>query len=155
MTTRIILLLIILALVACENKNEVKIEADDSSAVLQQDSIQTVIDKKPALANAPDWYNDLPEREEYIYVSASARSRNASIAEEKADHIARVLMAEKIKILEKDISSSNSHGGALSEDTPNSQPQALHNSIIRKRKRVKEGKYWRVFVLLEMKIKSN
>ena len=155
MTTRILLLLVILILVACENKNEVIIEADDTLAVLQQDSIQTVNDKKPALANAPDWYNDLPERKDYIYVSASARSRKATIAEEKADHIARVLMAEKVKELKKNISSSNSHGGTLSEDTPNTQPQALHNSIIRKRERVKEGKYWRVFVLLEMKIDSN
>ncbi len=152
MVYRIVLLWLLFFLVFCDNKNEKRTAERDSLIRLQQDSIgHTIIELKSIPENAPEWYDNLPERVDYLYVSATARSKRASIAEEKAEHTARAILADKIK----NISSSSAHGGTLSDNSTDKPSQVLYKSIIKKRKRIKEGEYWRVFVLIEMKINTN
>ena len=147
-------ILIVMALLflifSCEKKNTQENISQDTLKVIQEDStVHAEKTEKEILKNAPEWYADIPEREGYLYVTANARSKRADIAEDKAEHLARVLMAGKIENLEKE--SQETNGGAQAEQETDTETQNLSYSIIVKKKRIKEGDYWRAFVLLEMK----
>jgi len=147
---RFILLAFLFLLFSCEKKNTKKNTAPDSLTVIQKDStLQTEKEVQEVPQNAPEWYTDIPEKEGYLYVTANARSKRADIAEDKAEHLARVLMARKIENLERESQKTNS--GAQAEKKTDIETQNLSYSIVVKKKRIKEGGYWRAFVLLEMK----
>jgi hypothetical protein len=147
---RFILLAFLFLLFSCEKKNTKENTAPDSLSVIQKDStVQTEKEVQEVPQNAPEWYTDIPEKEGYLYVTANARSKRADIAEDKAEHLARVLMARKIENLERESQKTNS--GAQAEKETDVETQNLSYSIVVKKKRIKEGDYWRAFVLLEMK----
>lgn len=149
---RYFLLGFILLVFSCEKKEVKPHESADSLNTVTKDSTlqrQKAAEEIPQ--NAPQWYMDIPEREGYIYTVANARSKRADIAEDKAEHMARVLMAEKVAELKKEAQNS---GGAQSEKAQE-ETQSLNRSIIIKKKRIKEGNYWHAFVLLEMKSTSD
>ena len=146
---RFILLIALLFFFSCDKKSAKEELKTDSLTVIQKDSsLQAGETLEETPENAPEWYTDIPKRDGYLYITASARSKRASIAQDKAEHIAHVLMAEKIEKLKS--ASSAANGGTNSEDEITFNKNLQH-SIIIKSKRVKEGGYWRAFVLLKMK----
>ncbi|GEM_PF-4446137 len=147
---RAISLMIFVLLFACEQKDNKKPESLDTLSTSVEDSAVQIEKNAEAIPeNAPEWYENVPQREGYIYVVANARSKRADIAEDKAEHLAHIIMAQKIRNLKNNL---QKNGGMQAQNESDNQTQDMMYSIFIKKERIKEGKYWHAFVLLEMKI---
>ncbi len=142
MIRKALFLILLLAISACEKKSEEKVNyGRDSLKAAIEDSNRVISQNGSEIPkNAPDWYRHFPEAEGYLYVAANAHSKNAAVAEEKAIHLARVLMAQ--------MCDSNDQGKS---DT---LQQNLRQSIVLKKTRIKSNNQWQAFVLLRMKKKD-
>jgi hypothetical protein len=136
----VLFITVLTAVFSCDTKVEKELKTGDSSKSIVGDSIHTFsVMSKEIPKNVPEWYDDFPEADGYLYISANARSKSASMAEDKAIHLARVAMAQ--------MTVEDSIGGNGEQIIQ----QNLQHSIVVKKSRIKVNNYWRVFVLLRMK----
>ena len=98
----------------------------------QADSLANVQKDLLIPADAPAWYSAKPEVQGYLYGRGMARSRRVNIARDKAVLKAQAELAELLK-----------------SDSTLSVPVELKNTLIKEQKQIREGKHWRVYVLLE------
>ena len=98
------------------------------------------------LKYAPAWFTDPPSNDRFLYTVATAKSRRLDIASGKALTLSQIAMAKK---LENRSGSTEAPKGADEEDNPLLRTE-LRNSVVKKQTRIREGKFWRVFILLEM-----
>jgi len=102
---------------------------------------------KSILKNAPDWFKTIPVEKGILYAIGTAKSRRLNLASDKAVTKAQISLAEQVKL------KTESAGGADTEDVTESDLDiVLKKSLIKNQTQIKEGKLWRVYVLLEMEL---
>lgn len=100
------------------------------------------------LKYAPAWFTEPPSHDGFLYTVATAKSRQLDIASGKALTLAQIAMAKKLESIS---GTAEAPKGADGEDTPLLRTE-LRNSVVKKQTRIREGKFWRVFILLEMPV---
>ena len=115
-----LILIALFVLLSCEAKKEEAVESDSSSVILIP-------------VDAPAWYQELPQSNEYIYGKGMAVSRRVTIAREKALLLAQADLAEKIK-----------------KEVLAVEGIELNRGVIKEQHKTQDGDHWRVYVLLEM-----
>lgn len=99
---------------------------------------------------APDWFRNPPSDDGFLYTVATAKSRRLNMASDKALTLAQIAMAKKLEKLSGTVEAPK---GADEEDNPLLRTE-LRNSLVKEQIRISEGKYWRVFILLQMPIEE-
>lgn len=147
----LVLGLLSVLLSACAKQKEEQPAAADSTAADSVTSDSARLQKSETLGvSAPAWYAALPHEAGVLYAAAHGRSLRASIARDKAVMRAQRQLAEKLEMLtQNDTTESTAHGGAKAEEEPLQETQLIKAKII-KQKQVKKGKFWYVFVLMEL-----
>lgn len=107
-------------------KSEKKVESAPDSTLINQFDV-----------DAPEWYKQVPQSDDFIYGKGVAHSAREAIARDKALLIAQTELAKKI-----------------SRDSLDSQVVMLKNGILKEQKTVRDGNRWRVYVLMEMPIEK-
>ena len=97
--------------------------------------------------NWKEWFKKIPDQDGFVYAVGAASSRNLSIASDKAVTKAQISLAEQIK------NKTETPGGADTENvTDDDLYVVLNKSLIKEQSQIKDGKLWRVYILLEMQI---
>ena len=122
----ILSIMLLFVLLSCSKK-----EPSDQ-APQKADSLSNAHQDVLVPADAPAWYITKPETQGYLYGRGMARSRRVNIARDKAILKAQAELAE-----------------LLNSDSTLTVPVELKNTLIKEKKQIKEGKQWRVYVLLE------
>ncbi len=115
-----LLLIILFVSISCDSKKETPFVSD-----------RTVVKQIPV--DAPAWYRELPQSEEFIYGKGMAISKRVNIARDKALIQAQADLAEKI-----------------SDKVLSTEMIELNQGIIKEQQNTQDGDRWRVYVLLEM-----
>ena len=149
-------LLILLGLVfflaaACGKKEQQKLPEQADSLAVAADSAKSVFNE-----NAPEWFNQPPARDGFIYAAAEGRSQRANIAESKALLRARAKLADQLEEHRLSETEKTSAAGA-DEEHGNTETHhvVLQKSRIKYKKQLKTGKQWHVFVLMELPLNQN
>lgn len=124
--TVILIILLFLTVFSCTKKET------PETLPMRADSLANIQKETLVPADAPSWYLAKPETEGYAYGRGMARSRRVNIARDKAVLKAQAELAELIKT-----------------DSTLATPVELKNTRIKEQTQVREGKQWRVYVLLE------
>ncbi len=123
---KLIILALLFVSLSCskkEPKDQLPKNADSLSNV-QQDVLVP--------ADAPAWYTAKPETRGFMYGRGMARSRRVNIARDKAILKAQAELAVLLKT-----------------DSTLTVPVELKGTAIKEQLQIREGKQWRVYVLLE------
>lgn len=143
---RICLLVFFIMLTACKDKPPPPPKSDVTSPDTVQNQTNEVTDE-----SAPEWATELPVQEGYLYSVGVGQSQRSNIAEDKALMRARTLMAEKVHQSGVKVSGAQTGGTQAVEGNVEFEV-ILTNSFVKKTERVRDGKVWKVYVLLEMKV---
>jgi len=147
MLSRILLFVVTIFIFSCNEKKEIHPDQLDSLKNIDSALVDSGIVDKSILKNAPDWFKTIPVEDGVLYAIGTAKSRRLNLASDKAVTKAQISLAEQVKL------KTESAGGADTEDVTESDLDiVLKKSLIKNQTQIKEGKLWRVYVLLEMEL---
>ncbi|MBD3224017.1 MAG: hypothetical protein GF313_04770 [Caldithrix sp.] len=134
--------LIVVVLVACSSTDDQENQMPaDSSLTHQKDSMRTNIEQEVPV---PNWFENVPQKDGFIYAVGTARSIRGEIAQRKATMQARIQLAEKYSALQNPAHTES--GGASANELNVQLP--IHE--VKEIEKYKSDKFWQVYVLLEM-----
>jgi len=147
MLNRIIIFIASIFIFSCNEKKEIPSDQLDSLNNIDSALVDSGIVDKSILKNAPDWFKTIPVEDGVLYAIGTAKSRRLNLASDKAVTKAQISLAEQVKL------KTESAGGADTEDVTESDLDiVLKKGLIKNQTPIKEGKLWRVYVLLEMEL---
>jgi len=142
-----------LVLFSCEKQKDSRQSSTASQAAAGTDSsaVKPVSDDAP---QAPAWYQRLPQKEGMLYAAAKGRSLRPNMARNKAVMQAQKQLAAQVEALNQPDSLKIKTGGGAQAAEQENGGVLLTKAIIKNQKQVKKGKYWYVFVLMEMPVSA-
>ncbi len=142
-------------LISCGKQREPPRSATDSTAVDSSQTDSTLLKQVVEQGvPAPAWYVHIPQKEGALYAAARGRSLRPNIARDKAMMRAQKELAAKMETLkQKDSARTKAVGGAQAAEEQNNGTQ-LTGAIIKEQKQFKKGKYWYVYILMEMPVSA-
>ena len=125
----VLTVVLFIAAASCSKKES------SEQTVQSTDSLTSMQNEVLVPADAPAWYSAKPDAPGFLYGRGMARSSRVNIARDKAILKAQAELAELLK-----------------SDSALTVPVELKNTLIKEQRQIREGKQWRVYVLLETSV---